>query len=110
MVVVAITFWLNLPYSKSAITIDSVLWLFLLAVLANVAYCAAYAVDIFVQISAFEEQWRQFRWLLFALGLAFASVLSRYFSMALFAAVGAANHQAVIPSATSELRRRALRL
>jgi hypothetical protein len=89
--VVAITFCLNLPASKAAITIDAVLWLFLLAVLANVAYCAAYIVDIFVQVSAFKQQWQQFRWLLFALGLAFAAVLSRYFAMGLFAAVGAAN-------------------
>ena len=89
--VVVITFCLNLPASKAAFTIDSVLWLFLLAVLANVAYCAAYPVDLFVQASAFREQWQQFRWLLFALGLAFAGVLSRYFAMGLFAAVAAGN-------------------
>ena len=90
MVVVA-TFWLNLPSSKSAVTLDSMLWFFLLAVLANVAYCAAYIVDIFVQTSAFRDQWQQFRWLLFTLGVAFAAVLARYFSMGLFAAVGAAS-------------------
>jgi len=89
VVVVAGTFWLNLPASKSAATIDSLLWLFLLAVLANVAYCAAYVVDMFVQASAFREQWQQFRWLLFALGVAFAAVLARYASMGLFAAVAA---------------------
>lgn len=88
--VVAATFWLNLPSSKAAATLDSILWLFLLAVLANVAYCAAYIVDIFVQTSAFRDQWQQFRWLLFTLGVAFAAVLARYFSMGLFAAVGAA--------------------
>jgi hypothetical protein len=90
-VVVTLTFLLNLPAAKSAVTIDSILWLFLLAVLANVAYCAAYIVDIFVQVSAFREQWHQFRWLLFALGAAFAAVLARYFAMGLFAAVGAAS-------------------
>jgi hypothetical protein len=90
VVVVALTFGLNLPVSKASFTIDSVLWLFLLAVVANVAYCAAYIVDIFVQASAFREQWEQFRWLLFALGAAFAAVLTRYVAMALFAAVGAA--------------------
>jgi len=35
VVVVAMTFWLNLPSSKEAITIDSVLWLFLLAVVTK---------------------------------------------------------------------------
>ena len=89
VIVVILTFLLNLPAAKSAITVDSILWLFLLAVLANVAYCTAYIVDIFVQVSAFREQWQQFRWLLFGLGAAFAAVLARYFSMALFAAVGA---------------------
>ena len=89
--VVAITFWLNLPSSRAAITIDSILWLFLLAVLANVAYCAAYIVDLFVQASAFRSHWQQFRWLLFALGSAFAAVLSRYLSMALFSAVAASS-------------------
>src|SRR5436190_22265863 len=33
-VVAAITFWLNLPLSRAALTIDSILWLFLLAVVA----------------------------------------------------------------------------
>ena len=89
VVVVAMTFWLNLPSSRAAITIDSILWLFLLAVVANVAYCAAYIVDVFVQSSAFRPQWHQLRWLLYALGSAFAAVLTRYISMALFAAVGA---------------------
>jgi glucan phosphoethanolaminetransferase (alkaline phosphatase superfamily) len=87
--VVIATFSLNLPGSKAAVTIDSILWLFLLAVLANVAYCAAYIVDIFVQASAFRDQWKQLRWLLFTLGVAFAAVLARYFSVGLFAAMGA---------------------
>ena len=90
LVVVAMTFWLNLPSSRAAMTIDSILWLFLLAVVANgLAGCAAYIVDLFVQASAFRSQWHQFRWLLYALGSAFAAVLTRYVSMGLFAAVGA---------------------
>lgn len=89
VVVVAVTFGLNLPSSRAAMTMDSVLWLSLLAVLASVAYCAAYIVDIFVQASAFRKQWHEFRWPLCTLGVAFAAVLARYFSMGLFAAVGA---------------------
>ena len=85
--VVVITFGLNLPSSRAAIAVDSVLWLFLLAVLANVAYCAAYIADLFVQASAFRPHWQQFRWLLFALGSAFAAVLTHYVSMTLFATV-----------------------
>jgi hypothetical protein len=89
VVVVAMTFWLNLPSSKEAITIDSVLWLFLLAVVTKRCVCGAYVVDVFVQASAFRPQWHQLRWLLYALGSGFAAVLTRYVSMALFAAVGA---------------------
>ena len=68
----------------SPVTIDTALFLFLLAVLANVAYCAAYVVDVFVQASAFRDQWNRFRWPLFALGTAFAAVTARYFALGLF--------------------------
>ena len=34
------------------------------AVLANVLYCAAYAVDLLVQQSDYQVVWRQWRWLL----------------------------------------------
>jgi hypothetical protein len=53
-------------------------------VLANVAYCAAHAVDLCAQLSGFREQWRTFRWGLFAIGLLFASILTRFFSMGMF--------------------------
>jgi hypothetical protein len=39
--VVLTYFGLGYPYSKSNVSLDLVLYLFLLAVLANVAYCAA---------------------------------------------------------------------
>jgi hypothetical protein len=77
-------FALGLPATKPLITVNFVLVLFLLAVLANVAYCAAYAVDIFAQTSGFRELWQRFRWVLFLIGLAFASIITRFWSMALF--------------------------
>ena len=49
------------PASKQGLTTDSILVLFLLAVVANIAYCAAYLVDIFAQISGFRELWRSAR-------------------------------------------------
>ena len=52
------------PASKQGLTTDSILVLFLLAVVANVAYCAAYLVDIFAQMSGFRELWRSARWIL----------------------------------------------
>ena len=48
--------------------------LFLLAVIANVLFCAAYPVDVFVQMSHYRELWRRYRWVLFLLGTAFASI------------------------------------
>jgi hypothetical protein len=79
-------FLLNYPASKSIISIDSVLVLFLLAVLANIAYCAAYLVDIFVLSSNYSDQWRKRRWVIFVIGLVFASILTRFVSMGVFGA------------------------
>jgi hypothetical protein len=44
--VVVAYFVAGYPASKPNLTTDSILVLFLLAVVANVAYCAAYLVDI----------------------------------------------------------------
>lgn len=77
-------FVMGLPATKGLLTVNFVLMLFLLAVLANVAYCAAYAVDIFAQISGFRELWQRVRWVLFAIGVAFAGVITRFWSIALF--------------------------
>src|SRR5438128_8530647 len=53
------------PSTKTKISFDGVLGLFLLAVLANAAYCAACPVDIFAQWSSCRESYLRFRWLLF---------------------------------------------
>ncbi|HET9803274.1 MAG TPA: hypothetical protein VFP96_08560 [Candidatus Acidoferrum sp.] len=71
----------TLANMKSIMSFDGVLGLFLLAVLANVAYCAAYPVDLFAQWSSYREVWLRYRWLLFILGLIFAAILTRFFSL-----------------------------
>lgn len=53
--IVLADFVLGPPLSKGLMTLNFMLFLFLLAVLANVACCAAYVVDIFAQISGFRE-------------------------------------------------------
>ena len=83
--VVGIYFAISWPASKHALTTDSILVLFLMAVLANVAYCAAYLVDVFAQMSNFRELWMSARWIVFVVGTAFAAVLTRFFSLGLFA-------------------------
>jgi uncharacterized membrane protein len=69
------------PASRVLLERDHVLMLFLLAVLANVPYCAAYAVDLFVQSSELRASWRRRRWLLLAIGTAFAAVLTHFFML-----------------------------
>jgi hypothetical protein len=66
------------------LSLDFALSLFLLAVLANVAYCAAYVVDIFAQASAYREQWRKYRWVVFIIGMLFAGVITRFFARSMF--------------------------
>ena len=76
----------HLPSSKRCLTLDGVLWLAVLAILANVAYCAAYVPDIFAQASGYREQWKKIRWLLFSIGLVLAAIFTRWFSLAMFSA------------------------
>jgi hypothetical protein len=57
--------------------------------LANVAYCAAYPVDMFAQASGFRNVWRTKRWVLLAIGLLFAGILTRYWAIAMFSSSGA---------------------
>jgi hypothetical protein len=77
-------FGVGYPASKASLSIDFLLGLFLLAVIANVAYCAAYLVDIFAQASGFRELWQRYRWLLFAIGTTFAAILTRFVAMGMF--------------------------
>jgi hypothetical protein len=82
--IVAAYFIAAYPSSKAMFSLDFVLSLFLLAVVANVVYCAAYVVDIFAQLSGFREIWRRCRWLLFAIGTTFAAIIARFIAMGMF--------------------------
>lgn len=55
-----------------------------LAVLANIAYCAAYPVDIVLQFSDFRVRWLSYRWMLFGGGVLLASVLAFWFALQFF--------------------------
>ena len=72
------------PSSKSVLQLDSILGLFLLAVLANVAYCAAYIADVFAQWSSYRDFWRRYRWIILVVGMLFAAILTRFFSLGMF--------------------------
>lgn len=83
-VVVVLYFCLALPGSKRSLNFDMALLLFVLAVLANAAYCAAYIIDVFAQASGYRDLWQKYRVLLFAVGTLFASILTRWFSLGFF--------------------------
>ena len=86
LAVVAGTVYLaNLPHSVHTLTFDTIQALFVLAVLANVAYCAAYLADVLTQLSTFRDMWLRLRWVLFVVGLIFAAILTNSFSRGLFA-------------------------
>jgi hypothetical protein len=82
--IVLIYFGRNYPATKSIVSIDSILVLFLLVVLANVAYCAAYLVDIFVSASSYRDRWQRHRWIIFGIGLLFAGIITRFFAIGMF--------------------------
>ena len=83
-------FVINWPGSRTTVSFDGMLFLFVLAILANVCYCAAYLGDVFVQISGLREVWRQWRWVLFVIGTIFAAIITRWFDMGFFTRVAAA--------------------
>lgn len=68
-----VAFW---PKSIEFVDWRQVPRLIVLAVLANVCYCAAYLVDLFVQQSGFRSIWLRVRWVLFVIGTLFAAALT----------------------------------
>lgn len=82
--IVLFYFFRAYPASRTVFTLDSIFGLFLLAVLANVAYCAAYLADIFAQWSSYGDVWRKYRWVLFVLGTVFAGIVARFIAMGVF--------------------------
>ena len=72
------------PRSRNVITFDGVLVVFLLAVVANICYCAAYLGDVFAQTSGFRDSWRKCRWILLFVGTTVAAILTRFFAITFF--------------------------
>ncbi|MGD1212557.1 MAG: hypothetical protein ABR973_14510 [Candidatus Acidiferrales bacterium] len=66
------------PHFREALTLHSLLWLFILGMLANLCYCAAYVADVPMQNSVFRDSWRRGRWGLWLTGMLFAVVLANY--------------------------------
>jgi hypothetical protein len=67
------------PVSRRAIEWQSAPVLFVLAVLANVVYCAAYLPDLALQHSSFRESWLRVRWILLVTGILMGCALAYLF-------------------------------
>jgi hypothetical protein len=83
-VVVTAEFLVAWPMLRDKLSFDLLLGLFILGVLANVAYCAAYFVDLFVQFSGLDAAWRRGRLAVLIVGTAFAATLTHFFAKGLF--------------------------
>jgi hypothetical protein len=68
------------PMSRDKLSVDLLLGLFILGVLANVAYFAAYFVDLLVQFSGLHSEWRRGRLAVLIVGTAFAATLTHFFA------------------------------
>jgi hypothetical protein len=66
------------PHFRRAFKLLHLLQLVVLALLANLCYCAAYAVDLPLAVSSFGTRWQRWRWVLWLLGMTFAVVLEWY--------------------------------
>ena len=77
------------PASRALLAWNTLFELIFLGVLANVCYCAAYAVDLFAQYSALRAVWARRRWVVLAVGIIFAAVIAHFFSMGVFSGPGA---------------------
>jgi hypothetical protein len=73
-------FWvvLSWPHFRPAMNPGNLFRLLGLALIANVCYCAAYLVDLPLQLSALSGSWSRGRWTLWLIGTAFAMLLTSY--------------------------------
>jgi len=76
------------PASRSILVRTPLLGFFLLAVLANICYCAVYAVDLLAQFSGLRGVWRKWRWVVLATGTAFAAVIAHSITTGFFRSPG----------------------
>lgn len=76
--VVLLWVFLTWPHFRPALTLPSLLMFTVLAVLANLCYCAAYFVDLLLQLSDFRDLWRRRRWILWVVGMILALLFENY--------------------------------
>jgi hypothetical protein len=77
-------FWFAWPDSKARLSLDLALGIFILAVLANIAFCAAYFADLFVQFAGLHAAWRWGRVVLLTVGTLFGATITHFFAKGMF--------------------------
>jgi hypothetical protein len=80
-VLVAVSiFWFGLAWKhfRPALNPGNIFRLLGLALIANVLYCAAYIVDIPLQLSNLSTFWTRHRWALWMIATVFAMLLTSY--------------------------------
>ena len=77
---VVVLLWVGLswPHFRPAFTLEALGKMLVLALLANVCYCAAYLVEVVLQAVSSDIARRRFRWAVWILGLLLALLLENY--------------------------------
>jgi hypothetical protein len=81
--IVLAVFLSRLPASRSQLSLNFVLVMFLLAVLANIAYSVVYLLEILAQAAGYRDPWLRARPIVFAIGCLFAATLTYFWSHAI---------------------------
>ncbi len=85
LTVLVVGFWIvSIFTGTSPSFVNTVFALFFLAIIANLLYCSAYIADVFVQLSAYQTLWRNYRWILLAFGTFLAALLASSLCYAMF--------------------------
>jgi hypothetical protein len=84
LIVVLLNYYFHLPISRAALKFSTLEVLIILAVLANISYCAAYLPDVLLQMSGAREKWLKLRWTLLLIGFSFGAILADLFSHSMF--------------------------
>ena len=66
------------PHFRPAMTLESLGIMTVLALLANLCYCAAYLAEILIQNASSGAAWNRLRWVIWVIGTALAILFENY--------------------------------
>jgi hypothetical protein len=66
------------PNFRAEFTAQGIIPLSVLALIANLLYCAAYFIDIPMQLTPFNAIWKRRRWILWLAGMLLAFAMTNY--------------------------------